>query len=111
MAQTDGTGALTGTVIDPSGARVAFAMVTATSADTGQVRPAATGTDGTYNFSLPPGDYHMRFECSGYKTVEIPAPTINENETVVLDRKLEADAQTNSNTATPSQKQTTAPSK
>ena len=110
VAQTDGTGALTGTVIDPSGAPVAFAMVTATSADTGQVRPGATGTDGTYKFSLPPGNYTMRFECRGYKTVEIPSATINENEMVVLDRKLEADAQTNSNTATPPQKQTTAPS-
>ena len=110
VAQTDGTGALTGTLIDPSGAPVAFAMVTATSADTGQVRPGATGTDGTYKFSLPPGNYTMRLECRGYKTVEIPSATINENETVVLDRKLEADAQTNSNTATPPQKQTTAPS-
>ena len=109
VAQTDGTGALTGTVIGPSGGPVAFAMVTATSADTGQVRPGATGTDGTYKFNLPPGNYTMRLECRGYKTVEIPAPTINENQTVVLDRKLEADAQTNSNTATPPQNQTTAP--
>jgi len=108
MAQ--GTGELTGTVVDPSGAPVAFAMVTATSADTGQVRPGATGTDGTYNFSLHPGDYHLRFECRGYKTAEFPSATINENETVVLDRKLEADAQTNSNTVAPPQKQTTAPS-
>ena len=110
MAQTNGTGALKGTVIDQSGAPVAFALVTTTSFETGQVRPAPTGTDGTYKFSLPPGNYTMRLECRGYKTVEIPSATINENETVVLDRKLEADAQTNSNTATPPQKQTTAPS-
>jgi hypothetical protein len=108
MAQ--GTGELTGTVIDPSGAPVAFAMVTATSVDTGRVQPAATGTDGTYNFSLPPGNYTMRLECRGYKTVEISSATINENETVVLDRKLEADAQTNSNTAAPAQQPPTAPS-
>jgi hypothetical protein len=42
--------------------------------------------------------------------VEIPSATVNDNETVVLDRKLEADAQTNSNTVAPPQKQTTAPS-
>jgi len=110
MAQTDGTGALTGTVIDPSGAPVAFAMVTATSMDTGQVQPSATGTDGTYNFSLHPGDYHLRFECRGYKTAEFPSATINENETVVLDRKLEADAQTNNNSAAPAQQPAPTPS-
>ena len=99
MAQTDGTGALTGTVTDPTGAPVAFAMVTTTSVDTGQVRPAATGTDGTYKFSLPPGNYRVKFESPGYKMVEIPAATISETETVVQDCKLEADAQTNSNTS------------
>jgi hypothetical protein len=108
MAQ--GTGELTGTVIDPSGAPVAFATVTASSVDTSLVQPAVTGTDGTYKFNLPPGNYTMRLECRGYRTVEIPSPTINENEKVVLDRKLEADAQTNSNTAAAPQKQTTAPS-
>jgi hypothetical protein len=110
MAQTDGTGALTGTLIDPSGAPVAFAMVTATGVDSGRVQPAATGTDGTYKFSLPPGDYTMRFECRGYKSVEIASATVNENQTVVLDRKLEVDAQTNSNTAAPAQQPATTPS-
>ena len=69
MAQTDESGALTGTVTDPSGAPVAFAMVTATSVATGQERPAATGTDGTYRVSLPPGDYRVSFESAGYETV------------------------------------------
>jgi hypothetical protein len=109
MAQ--GTGALIGTVTDPTGTPVAFAMVTTTSVDRGQVLPAATGTDGTYNFRLPPGNYYMRLECRGYKTVEIPSATVNENETVVLDRKLEADAQTQSNTtAEPAQKPAPSPS-
>ena len=98
MAQTAETGALAGTVTDPSGAPVAFAMVTATSVDTGKVRPAATETDGTYEFSLPPGNYRMRFESAGYETVEIPSTGVNVTETAVLDGKLEADAQTNSKT-------------
>jgi hypothetical protein len=107
MAQTDGTGALTGTVSDPTGAPVPFAMVTATSVATGRDRPAATGTDGTYKFSLPPGNYRVSFESAGFETVEVPSAAINGTETTVLDRKLEAEAQTNSNsTAAPPQNPT-----
>ena len=110
MAQTDGTGALKGTLTNPFGAPVAFAMVTATSLDSGQVRPAATGRDGTYEFSLPPGNYRVSFESAGYQTVEIPSATINVTEATVLDRRLEADAQTEGNsTAAPPQKPATAP--
>jgi hypothetical protein len=43
--QTAATGALTGTVSDPSGAVIPNATVTATSVDTGQVRTTITGAD------------------------------------------------------------------
>ena len=109
MAQARGE--LTGTVTDPTGAPVAFAMVTTTSVDTGQVLPAATGTDGTYRFSLPPGNYRMTFESRGYKTVEIPAANVSGPWTVVQNCELEADAQTQSNTTTePAQKPAPSPS-
>ena len=52
-AQTAGTGALTGTVKDPSGASVPSATITATSLDTGAVRMDMTGADGSYRFSWP----------------------------------------------------------
>src|ERR1035441_5272541 len=81
MAQ--GVGQLIGTVTDPTGAPLAFAMVTATSVETGQVLPAATGTNGTYGFSLPPGNYRMTFESSGYKAVEFPAAKVSVPWTVV----------------------------
>src|SRR6266852_4963223 len=90
MAQTGGTGALTGTVSDSSGAVVRDAKVTALSADTGQSRTATTGPDGTYTFNLlPPGNYRLRFEATGFKAVEIPAAKVNVTETAVLDTTLE----------------------
>ena len=94
-AQTAGTGALTGTVTDSSGAVIPNGTVTATSIDTGQARTAMTGADGAYTIGLlPPGKYRVRFEASGFKPVEIPSATINVTETAVLDRTLEVGAQT-----------------
>lgn len=94
LAQTAGTGALTGTVTDPSGAVVPNVTVTAISLDTGQARTATTGTDGTYKIGLlPPGNYRVTFEASGFKAVEVPSATVTVTETAVLDRALEVGAQ------------------
>src|ERR1035437_10250455 len=91
MAQTAGTGKLTGRVIDASGNAIADATVTATSVDNGQMRSATTATDGSYKFDgLPIGNYRLKFEAAGLKTVEIPSATVNGTETAVLDEKLEA---------------------
>ncbi len=89
LAQTAGMGALTGKVVDTSGNAVANAAVTATSAG-GQVRGTTTATDGSYKFDgLPPGNYQMKFEAAGFKTLEIPSATVNGADTLVLDEKLE----------------------
>jgi hypothetical protein len=94
IAQTAGTGALTGTVTDSSGAVVPGATVTATSADTGQARTATTGADGVYTIGiLQPGNYRVKFEAAGFKGVEIPSATVTVTETAVLDRTLEVGAQ------------------
>ena len=58
LAQTASTGALSGTVTDPSRALIPNVTVTLTSADTGAVRNTTTGADGTYKFGLlQPGNY------------------------------------------------------
>src|SRR5271167_1260408 len=96
MAQTAGTGVLTGRVTDASDGVVANATVTATSVDTGQAQSATTGTDGTYKFDLLlPGNYRVKFEAAGFKTVEIPSATVNGTATAVLDEKLEVGEQIN----------------
>jgi len=83
-------GALTGKVTDPSGAVVANVTVMATSVDNGQTRSTTTGTDGTYKLDgLAAGNYRVKFEASGFKSVELPPATVNGTETAVLDTKLE----------------------
>ena len=94
MAQTNATGALTGTVTDPSGAVIAGATVTLTRLSTGQARTTTTESNGSYTFGLlPPGNYKVAFSASGFKTVEVPSITINVTETPVLNRSLEVGTQ------------------
>ena len=94
-AQTAGTGALTGTVTDSSGAAIAGAMVTATNAGNGQSRVTTTGTDGSYKFSLlQPGAYRVKFEAQGFAVIEVPSVQIDVTETPVLDRSLSVSSET-----------------
>jgi len=94
VAQTAGTGALTGTLTDPTGAVVPNVTITATNSDTGQTRTAKTGGDGVYTISLlPPGTYKVSFAATGFKTAEVSGVKINVTETPVLDRGLEVGAQ------------------
>ena len=95
IAQTAATGALMGTVTDPTGAVVPNVTVTVTNSDTGQARTATTDAAGTYKFGLlPPGSYRVKFEATGFKTIEVPSVTINVTETNVLDRRVEVGTQT-----------------
>ncbi len=95
MGQTADTGALTGTLKDSSGAVVPNATVTATNIGTSQARTSTTEADGTYKFGLlPPGDYKLRFEASGFNTAEAPRVSIVVTETSVFDQTLQVGAQT-----------------
>jgi Carboxypeptidase regulatory-like domain len=68
---TVATGNIQGALTDPSGAVVAAAKITITNKDTGQVLHVTTSSAGTYNSgALVPGDYSVRAEATGFKTVE-----------------------------------------
>lgn len=67
-AQTSIQASLTGTVIDPSGAVVAKARVTARAVSTGEQVEALSGDAGTYTFPrLAPGRYTLTFEKEGFQ--------------------------------------------
>ncbi|HYR84906.1 MAG TPA: carboxypeptidase-like regulatory domain-containing protein, partial [Terriglobia bacterium] len=94
LAQSAGTGALTGTVTDATGAIIPGVTVTLTSTDTNQTRSTITSEDGRYRFALlPPGAYGARFTIPGFKTSEVSSVTVRVTETQVLDRALEVGAQ------------------
>ncbi len=95
LAQTASTGAVSGTVTDPSGAVIPNVTVTLTSADTGSVRTTVTGADGTYKFGLiQPGNYRVKYGATGFKPVEQPGIVVQVTETAVVNRALEVGAQT-----------------
>jgi hypothetical protein len=95
VAQTNSTGALTGTVTDTSGGVVVGATVTITNLGTGQERTATTGNDGVYKITLlNPGNYKVDFSASGFKSAQVASVTVNVTETPVLDEKLSVGGQT-----------------
>jgi Carboxypeptidase regulatory-like domain len=111
MAQVADTGVLKGTITDSSDAQVANATVTATSAESGQVRTATTSGDGSYRFEqLLPGSYLLRVEAAGFKTLQVPPAAVAVNQTTVLDEALGAKEVGTESTPTPQQNLPNAPS-
>jgi len=97
FAQSAGTGAITGTVTDPSGGAVANATVTATNKGTNQSREAKTGADGVYKFTLlNPGDYRLKFAAAGFKAADIETVAVNVTETTSVNQTLQVGAVTES---------------
>jgi hypothetical protein len=68
LAQVDySTATLKGTVVDPNGAVIAGATVTATNPTTGITRTTKSGGDGSYRIAaLPPGTYQITIEAQGF---------------------------------------------
>jgi hypothetical protein len=62
------TADLTGTITDPSGAAVSGAKITITNNATAAQRTVTSNDSGVYSLpSLPPGNYSVRVELSGFK--------------------------------------------
>src|SRR5581483_8152498 len=76
LAQTTiSTGSIQGTVTDPSGALVDSAKVAITNKGTGEVTNLTTNSSGVYaSGALQPGNYVVRVEAKGFKSVELAVP-------------------------------------
>src|SRR5690348_6701920 len=66
-AQAPGTGAIAGTVFDPSGALVTGAQLIARNRETNLTRTAISNSQGTFRVPLlPPGNYSLVVTAQGF---------------------------------------------
>lgn len=94
FAQAQATAAdLAGTVVDPNGAVVAGATVTAKNSSTGITRTVSANDQGEYQIiGLPPGDYEISAEGSGFKKTVISPVKLTVGQSAELTVKLELGA-------------------
>ncbi|MFZ0687610.1 MAG: carboxypeptidase regulatory-like domain-containing protein [Terriglobales bacterium] len=86
---TVGSGSITGTVTDPTGAVVNAAKVTITNTGTGQVINLTTNSAGTFNSgSLTPGEYRAQASAKGFSTTS-EIITVQVNNTANFSPKLQ----------------------
>ncbi|HEV2964865.1 MAG TPA: TonB-dependent receptor [Candidatus Angelobacter sp.] len=82
------SGDITGTVMDPSGAVVPNATVTATEAQKGLKRTTTSDSKGEYRLAgLPPSTYEVSTQLPGFRT-SIQKVVVNVGQTVILDFHL-----------------------
>jgi hypothetical protein len=89
-AQTAATGALGGTITDPSGALVPGAKVRVTSRASGEVRTAQSGARGGYLVPLlPPGSYSVTVSKNGFETSNDPSIQVEVTQTATLNVRMQ----------------------
>jgi len=90
FGQTAGTGALSGTVSDQSGAAVPDAKITVANEATGEVRSVMSQSNGAFVVALlPPGAYRVEMSKTGFKVAVRTGLTVSVTETMRLDVALE----------------------
>jgi hypothetical protein len=90
QGQSASTGAIAGTVTDPSGAVVAQARIRATNEATGVTRTVFSGSTGNYLISLlPPGNYRIEVSKEAFKLSTYPRIAVNVTETDALNIRLQ----------------------
>src|SRR6266849_10711906 len=84
------TGTLRGQILDPSGAAVPDAQVTATNQETGVSVKITTTSAGTYSFpSLIPGVYKVEVEAKGFKNFLKTEVSVLANQDNVADARID----------------------
>src|SRR5262249_1633072 len=88
LAQTS-KGAITGTVVDSSGAVIVGATVTATNKETGQVRTATSGPSGGYFIDAADlGSYTLAFTKDGFQALTIQNVIVRASSQTAADAKM-----------------------
>jgi Carboxypeptidase regulatory-like domain/TonB-dependent Receptor Plug Domain/TonB dependent receptor len=94
-AQAPGTGAIAGSISDPSGAVVAHARVSVISEETNSSRTVNATAEGVFRVPLLlPGNYSIVVEQAGFKQKIMHSVHVVVSETAVVDVKLEVGADT-----------------
>jgi len=92
FAQTP-TAVVNGNVVDPTGASVPEAKVTAVNQETSVVSQKSTSPDGSFTIiNLLPGNYVLTVEKSGFKKVALPVFKLDVNQTLTEKITLEVGA-------------------
>ena len=89
-AQHPGTATLGGRVMDPGGAVIADAKVTATLKTTAVSRTVSTSGEGLFTIpNLPPGEYEIVVESAGFKKLRIIGVVLEVGQSISRDLTLE----------------------
>lgn len=92
--QNAATGAIRGTVSDPSGAGIPGAKVVVTNPGTGAVITYTADSDGNYRISLlPPGTYRVEFSATGFGAQVYPNIIVNVTEIATVNATLQVGEQ------------------
>src|SRR6185312_6467898 len=89
QAQTPGTGAIAGTVMDPTGAVLAQAEVTVTNNATGAARTVTTAAHGEFRVPLLiPGAYSISARSTGFEQKQLVSVQVGVAETATVELRL-----------------------
>lgn len=90
FAQNASTGAVLGSVTDPTGALVAAAQIELTNKDTGAKITATGSAQGSYAIpNVPPGTYNVSAHAPGFRTEVVNDITVQVNTSTTVNFKLE----------------------
>jgi outer membrane receptor protein involved in Fe transport len=83
------TGSIRGKILDPSGAVVSNAAITATRAETGLVRTVGSDAQGDFDFvELPVGHYRVSVEAKGFQKYVQDGIALDVNQTAIVTIRL-----------------------
>lgn len=90
LAQNAATGAVLGSVTDPTGAVIGAAQVELRNADTGVKANVVSSAQGTYAFpDIAPGKYALTARAAGFRTMVVNDVTVQVNSSTTVNVKME----------------------